>query len=413
MTAIDSLELRGIGFAPAGQVVLAPRINLFAGDNSTGKTLVLDTLWWALTGMWAGSHVWPGPAREGGSEAAIVVGSQGEGEVQSHFDGTREQWVRAPRWPSARALVLYARVDGSFCVWDPIRNLPTSQGSRVSVLESYQFTAQSLWEGLLSRDGTVLCNGLLRDWVDWQFRRTELFDKLREALIGLSSQEERLKPGRPARVSIHQALDVPTLELSYATVPVTYTSAAVKRVLSLAYLLVWTWSEHREAARLAGQPEAEQVVLLLDEVESHLHPKWQRLLLPSLLRVIEQLAESKQVQLIASTHAPLVLASLESHFDPERDRMWHFELQDGRLQVTEQPWAAQGDVVNWLVSEAFGLKQARSKEAEEAIEAAKAFMRGQPLPGIDTREKIEERLQRSVPGHDPFWPRWVVKTEGA
>lgn len=32
----------------------------------------------------------------------------------------------------------------------------------------------------------------------------------------------------------------------------------------------------------------------------------------------------------------------------------------------------EGDVVNWLVSDAFGLDQARSVEAEQAIEAAEA-----------------------------------------
>ena len=82
------------------------------------------------------------------------------------------------------------------------------------------------------------------------------------------------------------------------------------------------------------------------------------------------------VQLIAATHSPLVLASVEPHFDEDRDRLFHLDFRDGRVQLDIVPWAAQGDALNWLVSDVFGLRQARSIEAECAIEAAQAFMRG-------------------------------------
>jgi hypothetical protein len=80
--------------------------------------------------------------------------------------------------------------------------------------------------------------------------------------------------------------------------------------------------------------------------------------------------------------------------------------------VVEQiPWAKQGDAGNWLVSEAFGLPQPRSREAERAIDAAEAFMRGDTTPpDLDTREKIDAELRRVLAGHDDFWPRWLVGT---
>jgi hypothetical protein len=71
-------------------------------------------------------------------------------------------------------------------------------------------------------------------------------------------------------------------------------------------------------------------------------------------------------------------------------------------------------VVNWLVSETFGLRQGRSIEAERAIEAAEAFMRDDStaLPeNLRSRDEIHRELQRVLPGHDPFWPRWIVATE--
>ncbi|MCK6591722.1 MAG: AAA family ATPase, partial [Polyangiaceae bacterium] len=153
--------------------------------------------------------------------------------------------------------------------------------------------------------------------------------------------------------------------------------------------------------------------LLIDEPETHLHPKWQRLFVPALLRAVEGLREqeSAETQLITATHAPMVLASLEPIFDPERDDLVHLNLCGGRVEVQSGMWAKQGDAVSWLTSEVFKLEQARSREAERAVEAAEALMRGEKtsLPaGLQTQQTIDQELRRLLPPHDPFWPRWLV-----
>ncbi len=65
-------------------------------------------------------------------------------------------------------------------------------------------------------------------------------------------------------------------------------------------------------------------------------------------------------------------------FDEERDSLFLFELEEPTTDVSLRrvSWAKQGDAVGWLTSPVFGLEQVRSKEAEVAIEAAEAFMRG-------------------------------------
>jgi len=139
-------------------------------------------------------------------------------------------------------------------------------------------------------------------------------------------------------------------------------------------------------------------------------------LLPALQRVVALLSPDIEVQVIAATHSPMVLASVETVFDENLDCLLTFGLEGDQVVVREVPWAKQGDAVGWLVSEAFGLEQARSKEAEIAIEAAEAFMRGDTpkLPGdLRTRDAIHAELLRVLPGHDPFWPRWIVRTERA
>jgi hypothetical protein len=202
--------------------------------------------------------------------------------------------------------------------------------------------------------------------------------------------------------------------MSYGTVPLTHASAGVRRIVGLAYLLVWAWSEHLLASRLRKQAPADRLVLLFDEVEAHLHPRWQRSILPALLQVGTGLQAQVALQVLAATHSPLVLASVEPLFDKDRDRLFRFDLDGQAVRFQEYPWAKQGDVDSWLTSDIFGLKQARSAEAEAAVEAAKAFMSGQRdqlPPGLRTQEEIHQALLRLLPGLDPFWPRWIVQVK--
>jgi len=52
-----------------------------------------------------------------------------------------------------------------------------------------------------------------------------------------------------------------------------------------------------------------------------------------------------------------------------------FDLHGGKISVRQIPWARQGDVTAWLVSEAFGLRQASSAEAEQAKAGYSALQR--------------------------------------
>jgi hypothetical protein len=190
----------------------------------------------------------------------------------------------------------------------------------------------------------------------------------------------------------------------------------MRRILAIAYSLVWAWTEHRVASDMMQREPAEQIVVLFDEVEAHLHPKWQRSIIPALLSAVKVLEESLDVQVISATHSPLVMASVEPEFDESSDEVFHLELEKSRVTIDRVPWAKQGDVTGWLVSEIFGLDQARSQEAERAIEAAEAFMRDDTdqLPAdLDSEDTIDRELRRVLPDHDPFWPRWITQTKRA
>jgi hypothetical protein len=104
---------------------------------------------------------------------------------------------------------------------------------------------------------------------------------------------------------------------------------------------------------------------------------------------------------------------VETLFNEETDGLFHLDVGEGNVSINPLEWAPRGTVGYWLTSEVFGLGEARSKEAEVAIQAAKDFMIGRTdrLPAeLQTQEAIHEELKRTLPGQDPFWPRWIVKT---
>lgn len=433
---LKELHLKNVGPVPTFDIELGNRLNLFTGDNGLGKTFLLDVVWWALTGSWAGNPAWPQQKRDTptiaykmaeqtGKATQLATSQLAASQMSYQFDFTNQAWV-TPGEPklSTSPLVVYARVDGGFSVWDQARSdkgfsfpqsFPVTFSKAKS--EAYHFTADTLWNGL-HENGKTLCNGLIDDWVRWQYQpelqNTSPFKVLSRVIEKLSPHpQEWMKPGKPTRVSVQDVRDIPTIDLPYGNIPVIYASAGMKRILGLAYLLVWTWYEHTQAVQLLNRDPIDHLVLLVDEVEAHLHPRWQRSLLPALLNVVTELQTAIKAQVIVTTHSPLVLASVEPHFDDTQDKLFLFDLEDQRdVALTQVPWSKQGDAVGWLTSEVFGLHQARSQEAELAIEAAETLMRGDTMTQypkhLQTKDEIHQELLHLLPGHDPFWPRWLV-----
>lgn len=416
---LQSLTMHGVGPArQLGPVLFAPRMNFLTGDNGLGKSFVLDTAWWALTRTWArGIAAMPQKsAKTSRIEFRYSKSTPGAHDETVTFNHRDNVWRVKQGRPPIPGVVIYAGVDGNFSAWDPARNYWKDKDATASLKpKAFNFSPAQVWDGLQGADGTWYCKGLVHDWVLWQRGQDPAFMDLIKVLDALSpSGVEKLRPGDPVRLG-DDVTDHPSLRMPYGQdVALVHASAGMRRIAALAYLLVWTWREHEKACERTRQKKAKEVIFLIDEIECHLHPQWQRRIVPALLQVMQALTGKKvPVQLIVATHSPLVLASVEPDFDTAQDAIFGIHLQDGQAQIEAEPWAPQGDVVNWLVSPAFGLQQARSVQAEEAIEAAEAWMRGDKdsLPThLNSEARIHKALLKSLPGHDDFWPRWVVST---
>lgn len=406
--ALKLLRLRGVGPCNSLDFEPADRLSIITGDNGLGKTFLLETAWWSLTGEWAERMAYPllDAAKRAPSISFQIAGPTDQGKPTTiSFDWQNQKWPVPKGRPTIPGLIIYARVDGSFSVWDPVRHASVDQPNRDSAL---LFSSRDVLHGIDSR-----IEGLLRDWVRWQHSEPNVFETFKRVLLQLSPPDMMpLEPGDPVRL-LNESRPIPTLRHNYGSVPFTNESAGVKRVVTLAYLIVWAWNEHKVYSAIAHKQPQKRIVVLIDEMEAHLHPKWQRVILPALLDVASILSNEIQPQMIIATHSPLVLASVESIFSDEEDKLFHLELKGagGTVNFKQIPFVPYGRIDRWLTSELFELRQARSQQAEKAVEMARRVMESEQ-PSVEDMQVASRALRDSaLPANDEFWARWTYFAE--
>lgn len=436
---ITALRLLNVGPADSWDLRFKPGINVLAGDNGLGKTFVLEAIWAVLTTRMGGVS---GFRRQPGRDPAVseigALFQHREGpkiefapQATWSFDRPKQEWVRG--WYLGRhtagfkvkeektdeaewrpqSLVVYVKADGAVAVWDSyaarskIENFPAA---------ATELTAAQVWQGKWEGDDRTerrqICAGFLDDVGRWQGEKAPEFAALADALGQLSESGQPLAFDTPALVRLDDRRDIPTLRLPYGVVPVTLASAGMKRILGLAYTLIWAWREHRRVATVLGLPPTRDIVLMVDEVEAHLHPLWQRTVLPSLGKAVARLAPEAGVQSFITTHAPLVLASLEPTFHPASDALFTFDLaKSGKpreVKVEQAAWRRMGDANAWLTSEVFDLPSPRSVEAEGALRDAIKAIRDPRGNTPDQLREIDARLRGVLGETEPFWARWAA-----
>ena len=128
-------------------------------------------------------------------------------------------------------------------------------------------------------------------------------------------------------------------------------------------------------------------VVIIDEIEQHLHPKWQNNILPSLEKSFPQ------VQFIVATHSPLVVSSSESDV---------LVLENGQVKKEK--------LFGWLAEDVYiqmGKKDRRPPGIEEKISEFKLLYREKISGTISGPHKrkfnsIYKQLKAELPPHDPI-----------
>lgn len=414
---IKSLKLVNVGPAPKLHLTLGTRLNVLTGDNGLGKSFLLDIIWWSLTRSWpqninpklkCGYIAKPTNIKEKAIiECELAGKSKSIKPFSAEYVARDEAWVGKQGRPVNPGLVIYTMSDGSFALWDPARNYWSSD--KLGKEKAQVFSQSEIWEGFENEETSTYFSGLLRDWELWQTGNTQQFTQLKEVLNVLSTEDEPINVGELKPFRLGDSRKYPTLNTTYRkNILFPHLSSGVKRIITLGYFLVYAWQRHCESAEQLGEETTTQITFLIDEMEAHLHPKWQRQIIPALLKVMQKLSPETEIQLITATHSPLVMSSLESFFDATFDAWFDFDLSENVVKVENMPFQQFGTAENWLTSEAFNLHSTRAIEIEQLINEANALVSDDRdiKPTIDEIEAMRKKLIMVLDPKDRFLFRW-------
>lgn len=133
-----------------------------------------------------------------------------------------------------------------------------------------------------------------------------------------------------------------------------------------------------------GDLSGTEAVFLLDEVESHLHPVWQRRILPAFQRLFPK------AQIFVATHSPFVISSL--------NHGWIHKLtleNDGHVKVVKPEPASLGDSYIYVLEEIMGLPQWYDPETEELLAKFRG-LRDEAFGGSDDAKAKAFELGRQL-----------------
>ncbi len=94
-------------------------------------------------------------------------------------------------------------------------------------------------------------------------------------------------------------------------------------------------------------------ILLLDEIDIHLHPAWQRKILPAVQKLFTN------AQIFVSTHSPFVVASISDAW------IYKLKLENGKSVLEEVIEAKQGYSYSYILEEIFGISEEFDVETEK------------------------------------------------
>ena len=391
---LKQIEITNIG--PARKLTFKPgrRTTLLAGENSRGRTLILDSAWRTLSGTWPSEASdglgtgYPAFARPGAQHALVEsVMTDAQGYAQTHC----ARWRRSDhRWQGSSlrsdTSAVYAHANGAVSAWvgkprHGLRRRAVSlKPAEIWAGEPRRATVEEeeRWPGAATAVG------------GWRMNR-EQHDVATAALECCVPKSCRgVDDGRLSALAERAAENA-------------VGGSGMERFGALAMIIAWvvntTWHQARENGLL----------LIVDDIESHLGPKAQREALGGLRRMETHVTYGGPLQLIAATNAPLVLASAEPWFDNKMDQLVTLRRNEvtGDSTADHEVFTPRGTADNWLTSETIGLPTERNIEAERAILEARAILAGNHRE-LERIEQADQALRRTLPDDDQFWVRWNV-----
>ena len=320
---VTHLKLTNVRSIRAAELCFQPGFNLIVGDNGTGKTTILEALAVCVS-EYVRSCTGDTKARPFGDEAIRVGAESLDVECRFEHRGSPARFVihkprerragrqarrefvgsRMPNIPHAHEV----REDGAGYAAD----LPEPAGRPLGVLYSTaravpkERAPRSLGGRSAAYEDALLDREVgLGYFASWIGVKQGLDVKGNgQALAGIQNSVRRFLPGySDLRLDGADGRAL-LIDRHGETIAVRHLSHGERGILAVVLDLTWRLAQlNVESADPASETSA---VVLIDEIDLHLHPRWQRDIVRKLTRTFPR------CQFIATTHSPQVIGEVES-----------------------------------------------------------------------------------------------------
>ena len=381
--SLNRVRLHNVGPFTDAELSFSPSWNLLLGDNGTGKSVVLRAIAAALAGdssdalsvgrlLRAGAEHGSIQVDVGVDRYSIELSRDAEGQVQVHASSL------SPLLIGNRLVLAFPAVRG--ITWDrpagpsPMSVTGPSPTDVVPIITGApDYRINSLKQWIINLH--YRASGSARD-----AKKAKTI--LEQVFRFWNSMTPELK------IKFH-GVERKTYEILVDTeagaVPLESVSQGTIAVISWVGLLLQRLHDVYGSRK---QPENRRALLLIDEIDAHMHPAWQQQLIPRFRRLFPN------IQVIATTHSPLVTAELEPQ---SVIRL----LRDGeRIAFVKPRYNLQGlraDQV--LTSPLFSLESTRNMETQQALARYRHLLGAGKLSDEETQElrSLSERFGSRMP----------------
>ena len=403
---IDKLTLANFRCFDYREIEFNPQFNLLIGENSAGKTSLLDALsvavgsWFLGIRGYGSRHIRHEEVRLVTIQQGSEVGFEEQYPVQllAHGSVLGEPLVRYRELRSPEGRTTYANAWRiKELAWRTDRRVRRNEEA-VLPLIAYYGTGR-LWLEVRSQERKEEERGKrslsrfegYRNSIDPRCSPAELVRWLkRQAWISFQERKEtiHLQVVRKAILGMLEGATDLRYDPRVEDIVVTFGDGGSQPFHNLSdgqrNLLALTGDLASRAARL--NPHLEERILeetsgvvLIDEIDLHLHPKWQRRIVQDLRRTFPK------VQFVATTHSPQVISEIE----PEQVLLM---TRDDVIR----PDRTLGMDSNWILRHIMGTED-RPPEVAKALRRVEDLIRKSSFPAARREIKKQRQLGIDLP----------------
>jgi len=396
---IDRLTLRNFRCFEEKTIDFHPRFNVLIGDNGSGKTAVCEALTYGLARLAPPPDTQELRARLAPGDARMTTHpTEGLPAIQPEFPvsiGYRGLIAGQP----AEATLMWPSKGGEVQLeMEPyIAPFFDQPYERTDVLPLFAYYGASRYsqEATATADDALGQHPRVYGYVECLTPAPQEMHLLRwvKRVEFVRAQEGRVLPALDAmkaairgcvpgyRDMVYRALeDRLTIDLHDGrTLPLDLLPDGTRATLAMVADMLWRASQLNP--HLGAQTAQETPgLVLIDEIDLHLHPKWQRRIIGDLHRAFPR------VQFIVTTHSPFIIQSLDA---VEESRL--IKLDEGEIEEE-----FRGRSIEDIVEDVQGVDLPQMSERRKAmLEAAEDYYRVLH-EAKDVEEQERERLKRRL-----------------